>query len=618
MGPGRHSKRKEVRPWRRTAVGLLSAVVVLAGLGGAAALADRPAPATTEGPPTAAAEAVPYQYVAKAHTELLGRAPTAAEWTAGTAFFEQDGCTTSSLEEYGESVVGSPEYGRDYPAGQEAAVALTLYRFVLDREPTPTEFVALRDRLSRVPPVLAAAGLFGSDEFAERTAPAICSPTDPGYSFGEPGDLTGHPAVQTPATGVPGPLGSEAALQLRLDLLGASGGGTLALPPRAVTGLTTSLTVPAGVTLTTAGSPDPIRYAEMARLVRLPSFTQRPGYAGAELVTLEPGARLTHLWVDGQRDGPDPHQFVDFDVRMLGGVGTTVADDRIGNPSGATDLEADAGTPAPGDPAGCSRNVVDDNLVEGYATAHTPPVGEPDDHTQADGLGILCGSTTVDGNDIVDVSDAAIVLFNGGAFDGQVPAQQSVVADNTIISAGNSLYFGIATDPFYSLATAAGPGGDPAGTVSRAFATASAGAVIRDNRLWTGERTHVDVLLSSGSHVLFGSTVHQTCHLPDQQDRAACGGGRNATGATWLDNTSDGQQSWAQIGIYVGGTDGAVFRGNRFPSLGHVTGGSCPKGAVVAASGTGPSTDFALGLRIDEPVTPDPTLASDLCVTPAF
>jgi hypothetical protein len=557
--------------------------------------------------------------VAKAYTELLGRAPTAAEWSAGTAFFEAHGCTPATLEQYGSTVVGSGEYRADYPPGQAAATALTLYRFVLNREPDAAEFVALRDRLAAEPALTAAGGLYATAEFSTLTAPAICSPTQAGYAFGRPGDQTGDPAIPTPATGEPGPDASGAVLQADLDSLSTRGGGTYALPDREVVGLATTLTVPGNVTLTTTGDPATRRYAEMARLVRLPGFAQEPGYAGAELVSLAPGAHLVHVWVDGQRYAPDNHVFLDFDIRMLGGVGTTVADDRIGDPSGATDLEDDAGTPGPGNPDGCARNVVSDNLVEGYATAHTPPAGAAaGDHTQADGLGILCGDTTVEGNDIVDVSDAAIVLFNGGAFATDVPPQRSLVADNTIVSAGNSLYFGIVTDPFYSLAAGTTPGGDPASTTSRAFATPTGGAVIRDNRLWTGERTHVDVLLSSGSHDLFGSTVHQDCLLPDQGGVAACGGGRNATGATWTGNTSDGLPSWAEMGIYVGGTAGAVFRGNSFPDLGHVTGGGCPKGAVVAATGTGPATDFAPGLRIDQPVTHDTALASDKCVVPSF
>ncbi|MGO9029214.1 MAG: hypothetical protein ACLQOZ_11375 [Acidimicrobiales bacterium] len=620
MGSGQHSKRSGGGAAWTTVVLLGVAAVV-----GVSLVAARPQPDPTTpsavAATSAAAEAVPYQFIAKAYTELLGRTPTPDEWAAGTVFFEQHRCTATSLEQFGDTVVASAEYRRDYPTADAGSIALTLFRFVLNREPDAAEFVAQRDRLDTASPLAVAASLFATAEFTGRTEPAICNPTDAGYSFGEPGDLTGHPAIQTPATGAPGPDANEAALQFRLDVLALSGGGTFALPARQVTGLTTTLTIPGNVTLTTAGGPDPSRYADMARLVRLASFTQQTDYAGAELVSLQPGARLVHVWVDGQRDGPDPHTFLDFDVRMLGGAGTTVRDDRIGNTFGASDLEDDTGTPTPADPTGCEHNVVSDNLVEGYASDHEPPSGDIDDHTQADGLGIVCGSTEVEGNDIVDISDAAIVLFNASEQQPQpasVPPQLSLVADNTIISAGSSMYFGIATDPFWSLGTAAGPGGDPDGVDSRAFATPTGRAVIRDNHIWTGERTHIDVLLSSGTHDLFGSTAHQNCLLPDAAGQASCGGGRNASGATWVDNTSDGLPSWAEMGIYVGGTQDATLSGNRFPHLGHVTGGTCPKGAVIVASGTGPATDFAPGLRIDQPVTRDSTLDSDLCVTPSF
>jgi hypothetical protein len=265
--------------------------------------------------------------------------------------------------------------------------------------------------------------------------------------------------------------------------------------------------------------------------------------------------------------------------------------------------------------------VVADNLVEGYATAHggTVPGETVTDHPEADGFGIYCGSTDVRGNAIIDVSDAAIVLFNGSPTDAPAPPQLSVVADNTIISAGNSLYWGIVTDPFWSLHAGLIPGGDPPGTITRAFALGPVHtAVIIDNRLWSGTRTHFDVILSSGTHELFGSSAHQNCLLPNTGGQPTCGGGRNAAGAEWRGNSSAGLPAWAEMGVYVGGTQDTVVQGNRFPDLGHVTGGACPKGAAIVASGNGSTTDFALGLHIDVPVTRDVALRSDLCITPSF
>ncbi|HVB94049.1 MAG TPA: hypothetical protein VND67_07005 [Acidimicrobiales bacterium] len=628
MGSGNHSN-KSGPDWARrvsaTAVALLGlAAVLVTVLAGVAVARSAPGPAATSASP---ATVVPYQYVTKAYTELLGRAPTPAEWSAAVLSFQHQGCTTTALIQLGDSIAASAEYQRDYPDGDAGSRALTLYRFVLNREPDASEYVTMRDRLAgsaaipQLTPEDAANFLYQSPEFTTLTQPAICSPTNPSYYFGQPGDLTGFPAIPTPASGDPGTDQAEGPLQLKLDTLSLAGGGVVSLPAREVVGLTTTLTIPGNVTLTTAGNPGPTRYADMARLVRAPFFAANAGNPSPDLVHLGPGAKLEHLWVDGQRDAPDPNSLAVFNIRMLGGVGTTVESDRIGNAYGASNLEDDVQPPTPGDPGGCSGNVVADNLVEGYATAHggTVPGETTTDHPEADGFGIYCGSTDVRGNTIIDVSDAAIVLFNGSPTGGPAPPQLSVVAGNTIISAGNSLYWGIVTDPFWSLHVGPAPGGDPPGTVTRAFAFGPVhSAVIIDNRLWSGDRTHFDVILSSGTHELFGSTVHQNCLLPNSGGQPTCGGGRNAAGAEWMGNSSAGLPSWAQMGIYVGGTQDAVVRGNRFPDLGHVTDGACPKGTVVVAYGNGATTDFAPGLQIDVPVTRDVALRSDLCITPSF
>jgi len=562
---------------------------------------------------------VPYQYIAKGYTELLGRAPSPAEWSEAVGYFRSAGCSPVSLRRFGDALVASPEYRRDYPltpaAADVGAVVLTLYRFILNREPDATGFVANRDAIAagRIQPLGAANLLYATTEFTHWTAPAICDPSNPGYYFGLAGDWTAFPAIPTPEHGAPGPDLPESVLQAALNAKSAAGGGAVALPPRQVVGLTTTLVIPGNVTLTTAGSPGPRRYADMAELAKLPGYTELPGYSGMELVRLEPGAHLVHLWVDGQRGGPDPNNFLIFDVRMLGGVGTTVSDDRIGNTYGASSLESDsAGSNVPGAVA-CSHNVISDNLVEAYSSAHVAPPGRsPDDHPQADGLGIYCPDTEVTGNDIVDISDTAIVLFDGASFLPVAQPQLSDVSDNTIVSAGNSYSFGIATDPSYSLSSGPIPGGDAVGVLTRSFADGTGVARIHDNVLWSGDRTHFDVLLSSGSHDLFGSTVNQNCGIPDADDQDTCGGGRNASGPEWTGNSSDGLLTEIEMGIYVGGTTGAVFADNSFPHEVEVTGGSCPKFPVVVAG------DFAPMLHIDVPVHVDDSLQSDSCVNPRF
>lgn len=610
------------RVCRAAVVAALLLLVSAATACGTAGGAQDPATTAPSGPAAVApggVPVVPYQYVAKAYTELLGRAPTPAEWRLATAYFTRSGCSPASLRAFGLWVVGSAEYARDYPLAQggraAAAVTLTLYRFVLNREPDATGFVANRDALAtgRVSAVGAAGNLFATPEFLRLTEPAICSPTNPSYYFGQPGNLKGFPAIATPAQGPPGPDRPEAPLQAALEILSAAGGGTYRLPPGAVFGLSTTLVVPGNVTLTTDGNPDPTRYADMAELARLAGFTGLPGYPGRELVRLQPGARLLHVWVDGQRDAPAPSHFLQFDVRMLGGGGTTVRNDRLGNTEGASTLEDDGGhSNVPGATA-CTGNVVSHNLLEAYSSTHVDPPGAgPTDHPQADGLGIYCTHTQVQGNQIVDISDSAVVLFDGSSLMGTAPPQLSDVWDNTVISAGNSYSFGIVTDPSYSLHAGPLPGGDAPGVVTRNFSSGSRYAWIHTNVLWSGSRTHFAVVLSAGTHDLFGSTFHQNCSIPNQADQADCGGGRNATGARWTGNSSAGLPIRAEIGLYVGGSVTTVMLGNRFADLVEVHGGFCPKYPVVVVP------PFATGLRIDQPVHQDTAMASDSCVNPRY
>jgi hypothetical protein len=556
---------------------------------------------------------VPYQYIAKAYSEILGRAPSAMSWDRATNEFRQQGCSRASLQQLGREVIASSEYADDYPRRQRAAIAETLYRFVLNRDPSANEFVAARLALAHKSPWQVALALYSSTEFTSITEPAICNPKNPSYSFGEPGFPNKFPAIQTPASGAPGPDTSEASLASKLFYFAEAGGGTYDLSPRQVVGLTTTLTVPGNVTLSTTGSPDPNRYAQMARLVRLPS------YSGASLILLLPGSKLEHIWVDGQRNATDPNGFPVFNIRMLGGPGTTVQDDRIGNTYGASNLEDDSADSGVGGAAPCSNNVVSNNLVDGYSSAHVIPAGQPDtDHPEADGFGIYCQHTQVEHNTFLDISDAAIALFTGSAFMATLSPQLSQVIDNTIISAGNSAYWGIVLDPAYSLAMGPFPGGDPAGTTSRQYTKGSATALIADNTLWSGARTHFDVALASGTHALFGSIFHQNCKLPNAGGVGMCGGGRNARGGEWRDNSSDGQLIEVEMGIYVGGTEDATFIHNRFSDLKEVTGGGCPKHAVVVVTGFSAATDFASGLRIDRPAWDDTFAASDECVLPTY
>lgn len=586
-----------------------------------------PAPAaapttTTSAAPSPSVHAVPYQFVTKLYTELLGRAPTPAEWKRAVSQLTRQGCRTAALRSLAGKVLSSTEYARDYPPSPQnaPAIVLTVYRAVLNRDPSPTEFVLARDLLDTgtLSVTQLAERLFATFEFAFVTEPAICSATDPSYGFGQPGHPGQYVATQTPVSGAPGPDANEFLLQLALDKLGASGGGTFPLSPREVVSLTNTLIVPSGVTLTTQGSPGPHRYADMAHLARSPLYAPPVHDAGPVLVLLDPGARLEYVWVDGQRQATDPNSFLEFDVRMLGGADTTVDHDRLGDPFGASVIEDDGSYSGIPGAAQCRANSVSDNLIEGYGTSHVVPAGEPDDHPEADAIGVYCQDTTVVDNDIVDVSDTAVAVFDGATGLILTPVQHSLIAHNVVVSAGNSYSFGIAIDPSYSIDGAVVTPGDPPGKVTRTFDNGTLRTEVLDNTLWSGPRTHYDVILSNGTHDLFGSTVHEDCYLPNPSTgRPTCGGGRNAVGGVFLHNNDGGVGVWVQMGIYVGGVSDAVMLGNRFAHLREVTGGTCPKAAVVDARGSA-KLSFTPGLKIDTPYTVDRALTSDACVTPTF
>src|ERR1035437_5836770 len=64
--------------------------------------------------PTPSVNVVPFQYIAKAYTQLLGRAPAASEWARAVQSFKTGGCTTAVLIQLGDTIVESSEYRHDY------------------------------------------------------------------------------------------------------------------------------------------------------------------------------------------------------------------------------------------------------------------------------------------------------------------------------------------------------------------------------------------------------------------------------------------------------------------------------------------------------------------------
>lgn len=460
---------------------------------------------------------VPSQYIAKIYTEGLGRGPTESEWAAATKYFQREprprgsrGCTPASVKALGKSVLTSPEFADlEY---SHAALPLVAYRAVLNREPDTAGYTRALSALDDGESWSALLDrLYATPEFARLASDSICDPSSPDYDFGT------APVIDIPTEG-PGYTGSEAGLQALLDA--TPPGGTVTLARRAVIHLTSTLRVPAGVTLTTAGSVPVTKYAEMARLVR------EPGFSGQESIGVQPGGTLRNVWVGGQRmRQPAPYDRLAFNMRTYGGAGTSVRDTRLDDTAGATNLEthgADIGRP-------CTDNVFSGNLITVYTSEHDPLGREG---LWSDGISNLCEDASITRNTVIDATDVGIILFGTSS----TVAQHSEVAHNTVIQAGEGTFAMFGADPYFN----PNGDGDKPGQASHLFT----GANVHDNTMWSSRRTASHFGMTVGTKAWFGRRAY------------------NGTGARFADNTTGSLSITADSGIDVAGMLDATVTGN--------------------------------------------------------
>lgn len=507
-----------LRSLARLVAGSLLSVVVTSAM-----LAAAPTPAGAVG-------LVPGQWMAKMYSEALGRAPDQAAWANLVSVFRSKGCSAAILADVGEGIYDSQEFsGLGY---DNAARLLALYRGALDREPDTSGFNVwlgqLNSGVSSWPHTVQS--FFTSAEFKSDAA-TFC--TTGSYGFGA------APAIPIPlGQGCSGPFcftgGTQQQLQAMLDA--APAGTTVTLAQQAVVRITTAnqipgnraagLDIPAGVTLTTAGSPAPNQYAMMGRLVRVGSL------GAAAVVELESGAKLTSVWVDGQRTSASDHVPSSENVQMAGGSGTTVSGDRLSNAVGFTNLQA-LGT-FEGWP--CPSNTITNNLVTAYASSHV-------DGNWSDGLSVACENATIAGNTVIDATDVGIVVFRAYPAD-----QHSLVSGNTVLSAGNSAFGGIGLDPVSQA---------PAAAVSPDFA----GTSVTHNTLWTSPTTSFEIALTVGTGAWF--------------PQPNIGSGASVTG-----NTTGSQSANVTEGIAVSGIRNATVTGNTL-TVHLEQHGACPEAAIA-------------------------------------
>jgi len=335
----------------------------------------------------------------------------------------------------------------------------------------------------------------------------------------------------TPGSG--GDFGGGTGAQLQALLNAAKPNGTVRLKQKSVTRLTQRLTIPSGVTLTTYGVTDRRFYAKMGRLVRDSAFA-------TEMIKLEPGAKMTYVWVDGTRNYSLNFTSDAINVRMYGytsGSGyaaSLVQGCRISNSRGWSTLNSVGWNYT------CNGHTIRDNLVTSYSSEH---IGR-----FTDGLSIGCENALVENNEIVDATDVPIVVFRADS-----ATQQSIVRNNLILNAGNSAYGGLVIDPLY------GSG------LSYDFA----GTSITGNTMWTGSRVHWDIALSVGTKAWFGSSADA------------------AYGPSVTNNTTGSVRSNVDIGIAISKAYNVTVLNNNL-LVTHVNSDpNCPDIDVIAAVSAG-------------------------------
>ena len=422
-----------------------------------------------------------------------------------------------------------------------AEKVLTLYRGILNREPESLAglqyWASVLDAGNPVSAVIS--GMVTSAEFANLRDNLICSTSansaDPVYRWGSNPAIT----INSGETGMTGDY-----LQSLLDAAKNSSNKTVTLGQRVVIYSNKKITVPAGVTLNTAGITDRKQYAKMARIVRTGHFGNPNGVRGdTALLSLENGATVDSIWVSGQRDAKINNVTLSYslysaNIYLRGGTGTSVKNSRIDTVAGNTNMAID-GT-AEGSP--CANVSIFNNLIVGYSNTHYY-VGTVGNYS--DGITNACENATISSNHIIDSSDVGIIVFRSGN-----AAQKTQVYGNYVISSGISGFAALMMDPYIEVT---------AGTTRTYDFT---GAAVYGNNFWTSADSHFDFGLAVGGRAWDGTNAN------------------TGTNGSMINNSNQGIPTTMQIGLAVDGMINTASTGNSFSYV-RQSNGQCRTKAVV-------------------------------------
>jgi hypothetical protein len=481
---------------------------------------------------------VPSQFIAKQYSEALGRAPEPASWQAASDYLRSAGCTQAVLTDFTVSIFNSTEYTSKAYIPEEQV--LTAYRAVLGREPDPDGFNYWVSRMKAGVPIAdIIRSLAGSPEFAGLKN-AICD--DPAYG----------PATYT----APHPIDNKVWTQAQLESC-LQANTVCSVPPRTIVRVNSTVTIPAGKTLETAGSPGRRMYARQARIVR--HTRALPG----TLLLMKAGSTVRNIWVSGGRDNPEfvntpfptggePIDRVYPNINYVGGNYGVISGVRSDAPLSATHIATypvPFPTTAPSASSFQGIVTIQDNLTTGYFHKHyetTTPV------SWADGISSHVNSAIISNNDIIDPTDVGIVIFGHSNSE-----QRSTASNNVIVHAGHSAYGSIGLD-----------------TTNCNFSSYNtcrfSGTGFTNNTIFGGKKQHSDIMLINGT-AGWGETK---CSETDNRN---CGtGGQMSGNRTILGDNN--QIIPVQIAIHVDGMLNAVTSGNAL-GVNPIDGASIRQGA---------------------------------------
>jgi hypothetical protein len=449
---------------------------------------------------SATATPEPEQFLAKLYTEALGRIPDQSGWAGYQTLLNSGDCELVDLQYAGEAIYTSSEFLNLGYSNEEKL--LSLYRGAFSREPDQSGFDNWLYLLGTGTTWSEAVEAFFSSTEFEGLEDDICSGW---YVWGDGDaiDLT---------EGSSGFTGSQSSLQTTLD--STSSGNTVYIAEREVIRLSSTLTIPAGVTLATYGSPTPAKYARMARIIPASNFPS----TGEPLVKLESGAKLEYIWVDGQRGDVDNYTHGQVNVLLnFQSNGSKVRYVKSSNSKGWSNILTYGSYEYNSTAGECTNAVIEYNLITAYSSSNYGGYW-------TDGISNACDDATIRYNQIIDASDVAIVVFRS-----HPGTQSSQIHDNTILNAGNPAFGGLVFDPH-----ADSYSGNPS----------FAGAAIYDNTLWTGDFAHFDIALSGGVHAWFP-------------------GAKIGVGTAYLEDNSTGSLSAnTHVGIGIDGMSQISVSGN--------------------------------------------------------